>query len=164
MDYKTLIEFKVDLKDYFYQSIKILSILVFFCTIFILSTRADLINNYKNEFTEMFLFFITILFFFSFFSIRLTNLTFKSKHSDIYLEISYLKYLFFKKIKLDLAENFKYSYLEEITSRNGKSFVLRMYYKDHLIIKRNNEFDGFSDIQIQEIIQNFEKYGVKNTI
>lgn len=71
--------------------------------------------------------------------------------------LTYLKYLVVKRITTYPKSRITYSFKEEKTSRLASTEVFKIYFDEIEIYKRYHPFDGMTESDVLDIIEEFEK-------
>ena len=161
MESKTLLEYKIEAKDYLYKVIRMAFFILLMSFLVTFLSDIGIRKKYDVTFSEAFFLISTIFIIYLFFMTRMTHLWVKSKNSKVYLSLTYVRFLFFTKTKTDLINTFEFSFKEERTSRIGKNIVFKLYYKSNLMINRSSDFDGFSELQIEEMVLKLREIGLR---
>jgi hypothetical protein len=120
------------------------------------NSKKGSVNYYEVLTFLMIVFFVVLIF-----KKRLINFQILEINSETFLKIEYSIFVFRRITKTHNIKEVEFSYQEEITSRVGKNRVLRIFYIDKLVIKRDFDFDGFNGEHIQNIVESLIKFGAK---
>jgi hypothetical protein len=146
--------------DLLLQFLKLVFKLVIVSLIFTLLNKIGL-KSTKIRFLETLVLLLLIFTVFLFFKKHLIKFVLSNIDGKIYLEISYVKFLFFMKNKKDILSNFKFSNKEEFTSRSSKSSVFKIYYNSILLVRNDSFYIGINKKQISEVLLYLEKIILK---
>ncbi len=160
MENKVLLEYKITPEQYFYKIIKLFFFILLMSFFVTLLSDIGIRKKHEVSFYQAFSVLLLIFIIYSFLVNRMTHLLIVNKNSKIYLSITYIKFLFFRKMESDQINYFEFSFKEERTSRIGKNIVFKLYFRSNLIINRSNDLDGFSELQIKEIVLKLREIGL----
>ncbi len=142
--------YKINLLNIFF---KFLVAVIIFNAVFVFSVKDY--NLWSSLLVTLLIVGIEFLVFF------MTNTLMKIEITENNIQLFFKTLLLFENNKIITQDCFQYSYKEEIGAKGVKAEELSFYESNVKIVGIGRGFDGWTQEQVLEIVNNFEKSGIK---